>query len=127
MKTKTRSEATIIIASSLRSSSFACCYRSTSNSISNNRHEKIGFFADSGELESFECRKNPFRDFKARQVVYKAVKGDDEFLAEYERLICGVIVPRIKTMLVDEGVSSTSVPLFYQYVAKPGEERSDEL
>ena len=41
-----------------------------------------------------------FRSFKARQTLYQAVADDFAFLAAYERLVVGVVLPWLKGLLL---------------------------
>jgi len=64
---------------------------------------KIGsFHPDKLDLESFTPRKEIFNNFKARQALYKAVKSNDEFLIAYEKLVVGVVLPKLKELLLGE-------------------------
>ena len=73
------------------------------------KHPDVGSFrchgedSDSLDLESFVCRKNPFRDFKARQVIFKLLSADSDFLVEYEKLVLETVVPAVKKILLTGG------------------------
>lgn len=81
------------------------------------QHDVVGHFEVEDELESFVCRKNPFRDFKARQVIYKLVQSNEQFLQAYERLVLDVVVPFIKCKLIEEGdvAENEETDFHYQY------------
>jgi protein-L-isoaspartate(D-aspartate) O-methyltransferase len=56
-------------------------------------------------LEEFVPSRNVFRNFSARQLVYQAVKADEEFLAAYTRLVLEVVVPHLSERLRSQGKS----------------------
>ncbi len=87
------------------------------------QHPSLGQFGATEplRLEEFAVRANVFRNFKARQVLYRAVANDAHLLSLYERLVHDVVLPRLKDVLVavaggvGVGEGSEAVLFHYQY------------
>ena len=92
--------------------------------------EKVGRFAEgASRLEDYRPEIDVFRNFKARQILYRAVEQDLGFLHAYEDLVQRVVLPHLKALLDrhdteqlprrgfddshHKGVSATR--FFYQY------------
>ena len=71
--------------------------------------------APAGHLESFELRLNVFRNFKARQVLYRAVGSSRAFLEVYERLVHSVVLPAVVAWLAAAGEVDAPQRFHYQY------------
>jgi hypothetical protein len=52
-------------------------------------------------LEDFKPTLDVFRNFNARQIVYKAVASDIDFLSIYEKLVKEVVIPYLKSLLLN--------------------------
>lgn len=75
-------------------------------------------------LENYVLSTNVFRNFKARQVVYKAVSECEPFLKQYEQLVIEVVCPYIKSLMIQhsneadsesEYNANSAVSFHYQY------------
>ena len=51
-------------------------------------------------MEEFQPHLDVFRNFHARQIVYKSVSSDVQLLNVYEKLIQTVVIPNLKQQLI---------------------------
>eukprot|EP00931_Biecheleriopsis_adriatica_P047562 TRINITY_DN27422_c0_g1_i1.p1 TRINITY_DN27422_c0_g1~~TRINITY_DN27422_c0_g1_i1.p1 ORF type:complete len:256 (+),score=38.98 TRINITY_DN27422_c0_g1_i1:92-859(+) len=80
------------------------------------RASDVGCFPASSErLEEYEAAPAIFRSFEARRRLHQLVSEDSAFLAAYEGLVLEVLVPWLKSRLVEEVGISSSTAFSYQY------------